>query len=211
MSIRVQLDTLFSKENSGGMRVFLFAKFYEELLREYLSRKGYEVCSGKPRIYWNRITLPKEQATENYARLINSLKQKQSSGVYCIPDGLLVRWGQYIVWEAKNWVQELFYSPFADRVWRFSWLLAKQVEYQGQSHPISGFLISWWEREEGVDETVTELRQCISPLGLDIIFTKDVLHECITAQYDWYLELVKEKQRNISQFFGILLGEANGE
>jgi len=206
MSAKPPLDSLFSIKNSGGMRVFLFAKFYEDILRKYLTHIGYKVFPGKPRIFWNNISIPQGEVKEDHERLVSTLRRVQSSNVYCMPDGLLERGGRYFVWEAKNWVQELFYSPFAQRIWDFPWLLAKQVDYQGQAYLISGFLISWWDREEDWDKALAEAREIISPLSLDVIFTKDVLRECIVAQYEWYLQLVKERQQNSSEFFDILLG-----
>lgn len=204
--VQQQLNELFSLKNSGGMRVFLFAKFYEDLLRAYFRHSGYEVLSGKPRIYWNRISLPIKVRNDSHSRLANKLKELQQNAVYCIPDGLFRRDNSYFVWEAKNWVQELYPSPFADRVWDFAWLLARQVEYRGQAYKISGFVISWWEREQGMDEALTELRKCVDPLSVDLVITKEVLQECITAQYEWYINLVRDIQENINQFFDVLLG-----
>jgi hypothetical protein len=112
----------------------------------------------------------------------------------------------YFVWEAKNWVQELYPSPFADRVWDFAWLLAKQADYNGHSYDLSGFIISWWERENGMDEALAEVRECVYPLHVELVITKDVLRECIEGQYDWYLSLIDRKRQNIDRFFDVLLG-----
>jgi len=204
--VQEQLNELFSLKNPGGMRVFLFAKFYEDLLRAYFKHGGYEVLSGKPRIYWNRISLPIKVRSDYHSRLANKLKELQQNAVYCTPDGLFRRDNGYFVWEAKNWVQELYPSPFADRVWDFAWLLARQVEYRAQAYEISGFVISWWEREQGMDEALTELRKCVDPLSVDLVITKEVLQECITAQYEWYINLVRDIRENINKFFDVLLG-----
>ncbi len=206
MKLRKKLDDLFAKNNSGATRVVLFSKFYEELLRGYLEQKGYKVFPRKPKIYWNEIPIPKREISKNHKKLIEELKRKRNSGIYCVPDGLLEYKGKYIVWEAKNWVQELFYSPFSDSIWKFPWLLAKRVRYKDKSLPISGFLISWWENEPGLDDTLSELRQIVYPLTVDVIFTKNVLYECITNKYDWYIDLINEKWKNINEFFKILLG-----
>lgn len=207
--VQQQLGELFSLKNSGGMRVFLFAKFYEDLLREHFKHNGYEVYSGKPRIFWKTISPPSKTYGDNHASLIDSLKSLQRNGVHCTPDGLFKRDNAYFVWEAKNWVQELYPSPFADRIWNFAWLLAKQVEYKGQTHDLSGFVISWWEREEGMNEALAELRKCVSPLSVDLVITKEILNKCITAQDQWYINLVKDKRKNINQFFDVLLGNSN--
>ncbi|MEM4234692.1 MAG: hypothetical protein QXU75_06060 [Candidatus Methanomethylicaceae archaeon] len=204
--IRQQLDGLFSLKNSGAMRVFLFAKFYEDLLREYFRHSGYQVLSGKPRIFWKKVPVPSVITSEKHKRLVNRLRELQKSAVHCTPDGLFVKDGKYFVWEAKNWVQELYPSPFADRIWDFAWLLAKQVEYKGQVYDLSGFLISWWERENGMDEALAELRKCVHPLTVDLVVTKEVLEECIAAEYDWYLALVRDRQQNVNEFFDVLLG-----
>ncbi len=186
------------------MRVFLFAKFYEELLRHYFERQGFEVLPGKPKIFWNKIPFPNNKVP---LRLAKSLKERQQSALYCIPDGLFRRGEDYYIWEAKNWVQDLFSSPFADRVWDFPWLLAREVEYRGQSYKIRGFVISWWDREQGMDEALTELRSSIYPLTVDIVLTKDVLQECITFQYDWYVKFIRYIRKNVDQFFDVLLGD----
>ena len=209
--IQQQLDELFSLKNAGGMRVFLFAKFYEDLLREYFRHRGYQVLAGKPRIFWRKIPIPSDIRGDKHKRLVSRLENLQANAVYCIPDGLFVKNDNYFVWEAKNWVQELYPSPFADRVWDFAWLLSRQIEYKGQSYDLSGFIISWWEREEGMDEALAELRECVHPLTVDLVITKEVLQECIAAQYDWYLGLVRDKQKNINQFFDILLGSSHRE
>jgi len=46
--IEQRLDELFSPKNSGGMRVFLFAKFYEEVLREYFEKMVIRCCRESP-------------------------------------------------------------------------------------------------------------------------------------------------------------------
>jgi hypothetical protein len=204
--IHQQLDELFSAKQLGGMRVFLFSQFYEQLLRQYFNNNGYSVCQGKPRIYWNKIAVELNEYSGNCSRLVESLKKLQEKARHCTPDGLFVKDGKYFIWEAKNWVQELYPSPFRDRTWNFAWLLAKQVEYRGQTHNLSGFVISWWEREPGMDEALLELQKQISPMTVEIIITKEVLQECIATQPDWYINLIKCKQENIIKFFDILLG-----
>lgn len=200
------LNELFSQKNSGAMRVFLFAKFYEDLLRLYLSQTGYHVLQGKPRVIWRSVPLPSLVHSNNHARLVETLTGLQNTAKYCTPDGLLVREAKQYLWEAKNWVQELYPSPFADRIWSFPWLLATNASYQGQTYPLAGFVISWWEREHGMDEALAELRRCVHPLSVEVIITKEVLRNCIAAQYPWYVQLVEEKRKNIDEFFDSLLG-----
>ncbi len=207
--ISQQLDELFSLKNSGGMRVFLFAKFYEDLLREYFRHSGYQVLAGKPRIYWENIPVPSNIRGDKYKRLVSRVESLKKSAIYCTPDGLFVRNGDYLVWEAKNWVQELYPSPFAERVWDFAWLLSRQVDYKGQTYDLSGFVISWWEREDGMDEALAELRKCVRPITVDLVITKEVLQECIIAQHNWYLTLIRDRQENINQFFDVLLGKSH--
>lgn len=173
--IKHQLDNLFSAKQSGAMRVTLFSKFYEELLRQYFSHNLYKVCKGKPRIFWKKIIIPSEVRGSNHLKLVNSLKTKQRKESYCIPDGLFVKDGKYFVWEAKNWVQELYSSPFDKYVWSFAWLLANKVEYKGKTHNLSGFVISWWEREVGMEETLIELRRQVYPLNVDLVITKEIV------------------------------------
>jgi len=191
------------------MRVALFSKFYEELLRQYFNHNSYKVCEGKPRIFWKKITVPSEARGSNHLKLINSLKTKQRKESYCIPDGLFVKDEKYFVWEAKNWVQELYPSPFDKYVWSFPWLLAKKVEYKSEIHNLSGFVISWWEREVGMEEALIELRKQISPATVDLVITKEVLQECIITKPEWYINLIQTKQNNIADFFDILLGNSN--
>lgn len=204
--IQQQLDELFSLKNAGGMRVFLFAKFYEDLLREYFRYSGYQVLAGKPKIVWKKIRVPSKIHGNGHQRLVSRLEHFQANAVYCMPDGLFVKDDRYFVWEAKNWVQELYPSPFADRVWDFAWLLSRQTEYKGRAYELSGFIISWWEREPGMDEALAELKKCVHPLTVDLIITKEILHECIASQYEWYLDFIRQKQENINKFFDVLLG-----
>jgi hypothetical protein len=112
--IRQQLSELFSAKQSGGMRAFLFSQFYEDLLRQYFNNNEYNVYQGKPKIHWNKIEIPSTIHGENCLKLVNRLKKLQQKSSHCIPDGLFVRNGQYFVWEAKNWVQELYPSPFRE-------------------------------------------------------------------------------------------------
>jgi hypothetical protein len=207
--IRQQLDELFSAKQSGGMRVFLFSQFYEELLRQYFNHSEYDVCQGKPRIYWNKIEIPSTVHGDNCLRLVKNLKRLQQKASHCTPDGLFVKDDKYFMWEAKNWVQELYPSPFKEYAWNFAWLLAKQVEYKGKIHDLSGFIISWWEREPGMDIALLELQKQVSPMTINVVITKEVLQECIANQPEWYINLIKCKQKNIIQFFDVLLSSAS--
>jgi hypothetical protein len=57
-----------------------------------------------------------------------------------------------------------------------------------------------------MDQALLELQKQISPMTINIIITKEVLQECIENQPEWYLNFIKDKQKNISQFFDVLLG-----
>jgi hypothetical protein len=214
--IKENLDALFKKNNYGAMRVSLFAKFYEDILREYFRNvRGFHVFKGKPRIFWKdiQISTTTEKMNENHRKLIDELdkKKRNNEDGYCIPDGLFFKNGKYFLWEAKNWIPELFEkNPFSKYVWTFPWLLAKKVTYKGKKYPISGFIISWWDNEEGLKNALTELRQIVAPLTVEVVFTKDVLCECISRKYQWYENLMKEIQKyrkNINEFFDILMGK----
>jgi len=122
-----QIEELFSAQSLGAMRVALFSKFYEDLLRQYFDGNLYEVLQGKPRIFWKHILIPQNGSSENHYKLINNLKKKQKNAQFCIPDGLFIQNNNYYVWEAKNWIQELYPSPLRKHIWEFPWLLAREV------------------------------------------------------------------------------------
>lgn len=67
--IKYQLDALFSTKQSGAMRVALFSKFYEGLLRQYFNHNSYKVCEGEPRIFWKKITVPSEARGSNHLKM----------------------------------------------------------------------------------------------------------------------------------------------
>jgi hypothetical protein len=85
--VQQQINKLFSLENSGGMRVFLFAKFYEDLLREYFKHNGYEVYSGKPRIFWKKISLPSECESGHHQKNLARVHHLTTSVVHQFGQG----------------------------------------------------------------------------------------------------------------------------
>lgn len=204
--MQAPIDELFRPANAGALRVALFAKFYEDLLRAYFTHRGYEVLPGKPRIFWKKIPLPVQVRSGYHARLATKLRQLQRHAAYCTPDGLLRRDNRYFVWEAKNWVQELFPSPFTEWVWDVAGFLARQVAYRRREYEISGFIVSWWDHEQGMSDALAELRKCVAPVSVELVIIREVLQECVGAGYEWYIALVRNIRNNIDQFFDVLLG-----
>ena len=200
------VNKLFARSSDGAVRSKVFSTFYEDLWRCYFPSRGFEPADGKPQIFWRDVTTPARLSTPNWARLSKALKLKCGKGSHCYPDGLLYQDGQNYVWEAKNWIPELFSEtrPFKDLVWNFPWLLAQQVVYRGKPLQIHGFCISWWRNEPGTAETVQEINEALAPRTLEVFFTADMLADCIEHQYPWYVDLVKEKRLRINNFFDAL-------
>lgn len=193
----------------NGTRATLFGKFYEEIIRNWFDVQGYTVLPGKPRIYWSKQILPTGAVSPNHKRLVERLAQlrEDQERSHCTPDGLIrTKDGRHLIWEAKNWIPQLFYAPFKNTVWTFPWLLAQTANYKGEDLPIDGLLISWWDSESDICQTLTELKKCVSPLTVDIFYTKNVLADCIDRQYAWYVNIVEKKREDVSKFFDSLLG-----
>ncbi len=81
--IKNKLDSLFIRDETKGqdcgvVRVNLFARFYERLLKEYFKNVcGFEVMDGKPRVFWRDIDIPSVSPANKYhERLISELKIK---------------------------------------------------------------------------------------------------------------------------------------
>jgi hypothetical protein len=202
------IESLFHCKRAGGMRAKLFGAFYEDIWRGYLPSLGFKLMPGKPRIYWTDIKRPADSSGEGIRRLTDELDKKLRSARYCTPDGLLECDGQFLVWEAKNWIRELFPSPtLAEAMWTFPWLLADEAHYQNRRYPVSGFVISWWKRESGIHEAIAALQDQLGKSSLRVFFTTDMLEDCVTNDYDWYRDLIAAYRDNVSQFFDGLLGE----
>jgi len=134
------------------------------------------------------------------------LRKLRDEGSHCTPDGLLKRDGAFYLWEAMNYIQPLYASPFEVLVWEWAWLLARTVTYRKIDYKLSGFVISWWSPEPDPSKVLDEVGSMIDPLTVEIIYTKDVLADCIRDRPSWYIEIVERKRSEVLEFFEGLLG-----
>lgn len=188
-----------------GLTATMFGKFYEEILRAWLPSQGFEVMSGKPRVYWRKQPLPRKTLSANHEKLIKALRRLRKERSHCIPDGLLKRNNGYYIWEAKNWIQPFYPAPLRDRIWEWAWLIASRVTYRKEDYDLNGFVISWWSPEPDHENILNDLRQYIEPLTVDIFYTKDVLQFCMRQKSSWYLDIVQKKKLEVMAFFDELM------
>jgi hypothetical protein len=205
MTTQELVNALFAKSTAGPVRSKVFATFYEDVWRGYLPSLGFTPAPGKPRIYWRDAAPPANLRNLNWSRLAHALELKRSAS-HCCPDGLLYSDEAAYVWEAKHWIPELFSGsrPFNEHVWDFAWLLARQAVYRVKPFQIAGFVVSWWRDEPGIAETVHEIGEVLAPRTLRVVFTNDMLVDCIEHQYAWYIDLLERKRRDINLFFDAL-------
>ena len=200
----------YSRIIDDPIKATLFGRFYEEIISEWLQRrKGYVRYEGKPRVFWKDVQPVKgesEAAKDLRWQLREYKKQKQ----YCIPDGLFKKDGAHFLWEAKNWPQWAPWSPELNQLksglYYLPVVLAKSALYQGASINIDGFLFSWWSKPEGTETVLKELRRITSPRSFDIVYTTDVISDCLNNNYSWYREIVNRERLRANSLFDDLLG-----
>jgi len=203
----------------ASTRSTLFGKFYERIIAKWLEEnRGYELkrwskgAVNKPRIYWGSISLDDfdfDQETEFVAKVKKSLKSKVS---HCTPDGLLQKEGKLYVWEAKNWPRYPEKGPEL-QIWNYisdnPWVLAKTCTCDKQELEISGFLFSWWELDQAVRARIeNRINRIIGASKFEIVPSIDIMNDCISSRYDWYIKIISQEKANVDDFFCHLLGKA---
>lgn len=202
-------DSLIST-NLGSIKSTLFGKFYEGIVAHYLvDREGYKHLQGKPCVYWKDI--PANKHSKN--NLLNTLYQgltdvNNSKKVHTNSDGLYFKEGKYYLWEAKNWpkwkTDKSIYEQTYKLLLNSPWILAKSVIHKNKTYNINGILFSWWQEFDNYEELENELSDSIG-LKFKFYFTNKILDECRSEQYDWYIKLIKEQEKNINELFNDLL------
>jgi len=181
----------------------LFGKFYEKIISEWLKgKKDYTTFVGKPRVYWDDARFIKD--SKSAPKFKNAL-EKCDEKYFCTPDGFVEKDGKYYIWEAKNW--PIWVSELSEVLFSMPSILATQAFYRTKRFDINGFLFFWWSKPEGSESLEKELKEMIAPHEFDIFYMTDILDECISEQYSWYLPIIKNEKDRIDLFFNDLLGQ----
>jgi len=199
----------------GSTRSTLFGRFYERILRTWFEEKRYctlvrwqDSAVHKPRIYWRNISLEGfdfSQEPSLKEKISQALRQKTS---HCTPDGLFEREGRFYVWEAKNWPLYPEQGPSSQILTYMAsnpWVLARRFDFRDIQQEISGFWFSYWCNKEGDEIEIQKVEQRINSIigskRLEIVLTDRILDDCITNQYPWYQEIIRQERENVEQFF----------
>lgn len=217
------INSLYNCREStyGSTRSTLFGRFYERILRRWLEEK--KRCTlvrwqnstvHKPRIYWQNVSVGGfnfSQQQRLREQMTQALRQKAS---HCTPDGVFEKERRFYIWEAKNWPLYPEKGPRSQILTYLAsnpWVLARTFDLSGIQHEISGFWFSYWCNKKGDEIETQEVEQVInSIIGIgrfEIIPTDRILDDCITNQYPWYLEIIKQERENVEQFFDQLLSQ----
>jgi hypothetical protein len=205
----------------GATRSTLFVKFYERILARWIEEKKH--CAlirwantgvHKPRIYWQNVSVGGFNFSQQQIlreQMTRALRQKAS---HCTPDGVFEKERRFYVWEAKNWPLYPEKGPRSQILTYLAsnpWVLARTFDLSGIQYEISGFWFSYWCNKKGDEIETQEVEQVInSIIGIgrfEIIPTDRILDDCITNQYPWYLEIIKQERENVEQFFDQLLSQ----
>jgi hypothetical protein len=190
-----------------SIRATVLGKFYEGIIAEWLHRnKGFEHLKGKPCVYWQDVEIPD---IETFREHRTSLQNLQRTKKRTNSDGLFrTDHQEHYLWEAKNWPkwnEGLTDKAQISNVFKTTpWVFARQVRHGGKDKQISGVLFSWWKRFDGFEDFEKDV-MAMTGSKFKFYFTSDVIDDCRKEQYDWYIKLIREQQRNISDFFGELL------
>lgn len=201
----------------------LFGKFYEKIVSAWLDeKKGFEHLKGKPRIYWEYVKFV-EGDGDPALKYNDVLKKNKNEKQFCTPDGIFKKDEKFYIWEAKNWPNweearkgKKPLDQLRDVLFSLPFILAARADYRTKIYNIDGILFSWWSKPEGstpeeLESLLINVRALIAPRTFELFYTADVLDECITNQYPWYLEIIKEERARIDTLFKDLLGQATPE
>ena len=93
-----------------------------------------------------------------------------------------------------------------DALYTMPQILAKKAVYKTKEYDIHGFLFCWWKKPDNVETLIEEVRALIAPRTFDILYTADILEECIREQYPWYLRIIRKEEKRINELFNDLYG-----
>lgn len=151
------------------------------------------------------------------------LKKYKDEKQFCTPDGIFKKSEKFYIWEAKNWPNweekrkgKKPLDQLRDVLFSLPFILAARADYQTKIYNIDGILFSWWSKPEGLkpeelESLLRDVSALIAPRTFELFYTADVLEDCITNQYPWYLEIIKGERARIDTLFKDLLGQANPE
>jgi len=188
-----------------SVKATLFGKFYEKIISHWLKEKrGFTIFDGKPRVYWKDIEF-NQKGNEIANKLTEVLSKYKREKQFCTPDGFLKQDNNYYIWEAKNWpLWSEGKKPLVqltDLLSSLPQILSTKTVYRGKQYDLNGVLFFWWAKPEGVDALLKEINQLITPRSFEIFYTADVLNDCITQKYFWYVEIIKKEKKRIDEFF----------
>lgn len=187
----------------------LFGRFYEEIVSTWLVEvDGLKKYEGKPKVEWTEVQ-PASGEGEAVTDLNWQLKANKAGKHYCIPDGLFTKDSKHYLWEAKNWPQWSTWTPGLERLKSglhfLPVVLAKRATIGGKPIVIDGFIFSWWSRPEGAAKTEDEFKRIVSPREFRIVYTSEVLADCIDKNYGWYRSIISRERDRANQLFDGLL------
>ncbi|MGB9760378.1 MAG: hypothetical protein ACP5KW_10615 [Thermoproteota archaeon] len=193
------------------VKATLFGKFYEKIISRWLKEcKEFKVLDGKPRVYWKDVE-PAKVNSEGARRLKTTLEKYKKEKYYCTPDGLLEKHGRYYIWEAKNWP---FWTEgkkpidqLRDVLFSMPLVLAPKAVHRGKEYEVHGILFSWWSKPDGIESLLEEINGLIAPRTFEIVYTDELLEDCIKNKYQWYVEIIMKEKQRIDEFWRGLLGE----
>ena len=195
---------------NDSVKSTLFGKFYEKIISGWLKETTeFTPLDGKPRIYWEDVefcTLDNEASR----RLDNALKKCKTERKFCTPDGFVQNDNRYYVWEAKNWPMwtegKKQSDQVADLLYSMPQIMATKAVFQTREYLVDGFLFFWWSQFEGADRLLKEIRQIISPRSFDILYTAELLSDCIRRKYPWYIDIITTEKERMDELFKDLVG-----
>lgn len=187
----------------------LFGKFYEKIILSWLKEiNDFKIYDGKPRIYWKDVAFNKgdhEPAIKVNEFLDKFKKEKR----FCTPDGFLQKNEKIYIWEAKNWPLwsegKKPLDQLRDLLCSMPLILASKGVYRTHEYSIDGILFSWWSEPKDVDHLLKDVRALIAPRTFELIYTDNILKECMQNQYPWYLQIIRDEQKRIAILFEDLL------
>lgn len=195
-----------------SIKATLFGKFYERIVLGWLTeKKVFSPFTGKPRVYWRAVEYPEEE-TDLSQKLKAALEKHRAEKQFCTPDGFLEKAGKYYIWEAKNWPmwtegkQPL--DQLRDLLCSMPLVLATKAVFRTKEYTLNGVLFSWWSRPHGVDTLVQEIARIVRPRSFEVLYTSEVLSDCLANKYPWYLKIIEGERRRVDELFKDLAGQA---
>ena len=81
-------------------------------------------------------------------------------------------------------------------------ILAATAIYKNKSYKVNRFLFSWWKMPAtSADALRREVEGLLAGRIFRFVWTAEVLDDCRTNKYDWYLTILNEEKARVDQFF----------